>query len=207
MCSDSDRWYHYTNQQFSCIHKSNCTSYAFDNTVAADAFGMFRLSAGSRSQYKHWRVVYGRRSTILSAMNWLVLVCLGVAIAIVKWAQVLLVFWGQGYAQGLSHPACDPNHVSIRVKQGGPAAREGLPLHNFDNHVFRNVLGAEPCFSSCFNVSPTTNCQFIMWSRCWVKTGFCSNTSSKTVPNDLFVSFFGLKDDWTTVLLGIILLG
>ena len=26
MCSDSDRWYHYTNQQFSCIHKSNCTS-------------------------------------------------------------------------------------------------------------------------------------------------------------------------------------
>ncbi len=29
---------------------------SFWNTVAADAFGMFRLSAGSRSQYKHRRV-------------------------------------------------------------------------------------------------------------------------------------------------------
>ena len=74
-----------------------------------------------------------------------------VAIAIVKWAQVLLVLWGQGYAQGLSHPACDSNRASIMDKQG-VAAREGLHLHNFDNHVFGNALGAEP-------VSPTTNCQ------------------------------------------------
>ena len=83
----------------------------------------------------------------------MVLVCLGGAIiphprcnCNRQMSTGSLSFLGQGYAQGLSHPACDSNHASIRVKQG-VAAREGLHLHNFDNHVFGNALGAEPCFN------------------------------------------------------------